>query len=797
MFRTQPKARVSFRVFATLAGIALFLFLVRRADPASLLKNIEKLGWGLTLVIALAGVSHVVKTWAWRLTLVGEKGKVSFPRLIALRLAAEAGGQFGMIGQVFGDSMRVSLLSERIPNAGAISSVTLDRGLFFVTGALTSAVGIVAVLFALPISHTLRMYAGVFSAALIGLLLVIALAVRKRWPVFSATARRLGQVRYLDRLVRGKESLIHAFENKLLDFHHNTPGAFWTSLMLNVACHLMAVLEVGLILWLMGFKIGVFGALLIEALTKLVNAAGTFVPGNIGTYEGGTILITKLFGLTAAAGLTLGLSRRLRALFWAAVGGICAVMLLKSKKRSVPGNSTLVPIGAAKPAISRPATQSGREPASDSPAAIILATGSESNTKFISSLARVGTIPISLRAILGAKKAGAGRIIVVVDRNTGPKVQRELLKTGRVPENVEWLAVDADVPLAQTLRFVAALAGRDRVVVIAGDRTYHPTLIRKASEWNEGGVLAMISGKQPIGIYAFASELMLNPPEAGNFEELHAWLTATDSVQCMPVQEALWQHVATAEDRVCAERKLDRWLVKPTDGIFARTNRRISIPISRQLIKFPITPNMVSLITLGFSFASGVFFAFGGYLYILAGALLSLWASILDGCDGEVARLKLQESDFGCWLETVCDYLYYLFIFAGLTIGLFRGSGVKTCVMWGGLLLFGAIASFLATGFSRHRLAAGRPEQLLGIWQTNAEKRRSNPLLYIGRHTEFIIRRCFLPYALVFFALFNLTTVAFVLSAVGANLVWPIALYACYTFAVPRSSQVASPAAPA
>jgi hypothetical protein len=122
---------------------------------------------------------------------------------------------------------------------------------------------------------------------------------------------------------------------------------------------------------------------------------------------------------------------------------------------------------------------------------------------------------------------------------------------------------------------------------------------------------------------------------------------------------------------------------------------------------------------------------------------------------------------------------------------------VKTCLMWGGLLLFGAIASFLATGFSRHRLAAGRPEQLLGIWQTNAEKRRSNPLLYIGRHTEFIIRRSFLPYALVFFALFNLTTVAFVLCAVGANLVWPIALYACYAFAVPRSSQVASPAAPA
>jgi len=64
----------------------------------------------------------------------------------------------------------------------------------------------------------------------------------------------------------------------------------------------------------------------------------------------------------------------------------------------------------------------------------------------------------------------------------------------------------------------------------------------------------------------------------------------------------------------------------PTDGIFARTNRRVSIPISRQIIRFPITPNMVSLFTLAVSFAAGVFFALGGYWNMLVGAILS-WLS--------------------------------------------------------------------------------------------------------------------------------------------------------------------------
>jgi phosphatidylglycerophosphate synthase len=283
---------------------------------------------------------------------------------------------------------------------------------------------------------------------------------------------------------------------------------------------------------------------------------------------------------------------------------------------------------------------------------------------------------------------------------------------------------------------------------------------------------------------------------AGTLHELLASLTETHSVTNIPVVEDLWQRVNTEENRQAAERKLDRWLVKPTDGIYARLNRRISIPISRQLIKFPVTPNMVSLFTLAVGLASSLLFATGGYWYMLAGALLSLWASILDGCDGEVARLKLMESDFGCWLETACDYLYYLFLFIGLMLGLERTSGSKVYLIGGAVLLFGAVASFLTVALQRHVLASEHPEQLLRIWQEQVDSRRSNLLLLVSRHTEFIVRRCFFPYALVIFALFNIMSVAFWLSVVGANLVWPIALYSCLAFRRGRgSAAVTAPSA--
>jgi len=429
---------------------------------------------------------------------------------------------------------------------------------------------------------------------------------------------------------------------------------------------------------------------------------------------------------------------------------------------------------------------------------VIFVDGNRSTNpgRFSPALARVGTLPISLRSILVAEKMQPASIVVVVDPTTKQGVQPNLVGTGRLPESVRWIEADADASFAQRLRAVASQAGSERLVLVDGETTYHPSLIRKAMEWNDDDrVLMLTSRDRALGIYVLSIDKMRDFAERlEESRDLQATLAAVDSVP-VDVSEDLWQRVTSEEDRCIAERKLDRWLVKPTDGMYARFNRRISIPISRQLIKFPITANMVSLFTLGVGFFSAVFFALGGYWNTLLGAFLCLFASILDGCDGEVARLKLLESDFGCWLETVCDYLFYFFLLVGMTIGQWRSSGSEAYLLWGGLLLLGAVASFLAVGWQRHRLAAGRPEQLLRIWHNHAETRSSNLFLYAARHLEFMVRRCFFPYALLVFALLNIMNVAFVLSVIGANLVWPVALYSSGTFAGTRGAAVMAPMA--
>src|SRR5579859_533879 len=527
MLRIPSRAQLPLRLIAIAMSAGFFFFLIWRTGPSKLWKNFSELGWGIILVIALAGVSHLVRTWGWRLALGEDWHKISFSRMVGLRLGAEAAGQLGFLGQTLGDSVRVSRLGAEISAANGLASVTLDRGFYVVTGIMTTVAGILAALPLVALSHTLRLYASLFAFALIAFLMVSLVAVRKRWPVLSWSARLIRRVPSLKNWMEKRHLLVQAVETALFDFHHKTPGAFWASFSLNLAAQCLAVSEVCLILWLMGVKMGFFRALVIEALTKLVNVLGNFNPGNLGTYEGGTILIGKMFGLGSATGLALGLSRRLRSFFWAAVGIICFFLLTRSSKDR--GSKILASTTAAAATSSgAPANfSSSPSPGNEIVFAIFLAEGEARSSQLSPSLSRVGTLPILLRTILAAQKAGATRILVMADPTIRRKVQRALFFTGRLPESVEWIEAAAGTSHSQRLRLLVNKAPSERLMLVDGNRTYHPSLLQKAAEWNnERSVLALTSDKELVGVFSVPVAMIRDfaehcPTQTGSLEELY------------------------------------------------------------------------------------------------------------------------------------------------------------------------------------------------------------------------------------------------------------------------------------
>ena len=133
---------------------------------------------------------------------------------------------------------------------------------------------------------------------------------------------------------------------------------------------------------------------------------------------------------------------------------------------------------------------------------------------------------------------------------------------------------------------------------------------------------------------------------------------------------------------------------KETDGFFARHfDRRISGAISRRLIRTPVTPNQITAAVTLLGVGAGACMAQPGYGWKLAGSLLFLLTSILDGCDGEVARATNRTSRLGGWLDLWGDNVVHVAVFYGLGVGLFRDSGRPVYLTLGAAAVIGTLIS--------------------------------------------------------------------------------------------------------
>jgi hypothetical protein len=328
--RPQSLVRLSVRFFAGLLGLGLVAYLVFRSGPGAVWRQLQAVGWGFALVILLGGLSQLAKTCAWRQAFTCDISGLSWFRSFVAQLISDGIGQFGVAGKVLGEGTRISLLRRAVPLSNALSAGAIDGALHSFTAVLITVSGISATLLLAPLPGTWRAYAVFIVALLISAVILAAVSVRNRWRLVGRATRAIGRVPRLHTWVSGKRPIIDSAEDNLLSFRDEAPAAFWATLIFNLLWHVLAVLEVYVILRFMGGRIAITTAFIVEALTKVINLVGALNPGNFGTYEAGNMLIAKIFGVTGTAGLTLALCRRARTVFWAGVGAMCLIVMKKA-----------------------------------------------------------------------------------------------------------------------------------------------------------------------------------------------------------------------------------------------------------------------------------------------------------------------------------------------------------------------------------------------------------------------------------------------------------------------------------
>jgi phosphatidylglycerophosphate synthase len=132
------------------------------------------------------------------------------------------------------------------------------------------------------------------------------------------------------------------------------------------------------------------------------------------------------------------------------------------------------------------------------------------------------------------------------------------------------------------------------------------------------------------------------------------------------------------EDREEAELRLAKSLSVETalkDAPLARwIDRKISWRISYRLARTSITPNMVTVANTIFGLGAAWMFSIPNYTVRLLAAIFFLISIMIDGVDGELARLKMRETKFGGTLDVVTDNIVHAAIFVGLLTGCYRAS---------------------------------------------------------------------------------------------------------------------------
>ena len=275
---------------------------------------------------------------------------------------------------------------------------------------------------------------------------------------------------------------------------------------------------------------------------------------------------------------------------------------------------------------------------------------------------------------------------------------------GRV--DVAGLSLDRRIALAaQRAGFGATVAARDvaardangprRIVALSGHVVPKPawlrTLVTMPLEpetlYVDGGTVALIQTEHPGRVLDLVGRCA--GPEA-----LAGALDGSVQVVREPLDPSGRFALGSRADVPAAETWLLQSLIKPSEGFMSRhVERRISLAVTRRLAGTRVTPNAMTVVSVGIGLIGAPFFLAADSGRQLIGALLFLTHSILDGCDGELARLKFQESRAGAVFDFWGDNLVHVAVFSCMAIGWALASGSAWPLALGIVTIVSALAT--------------------------------------------------------------------------------------------------------
>jgi uncharacterized membrane protein YbhN (UPF0104 family) len=320
-------------IIALLFGIALLAFLIQRIGFQSVFSAVLPIGWAFFAVVGLNLTRHFLRALSLYRAVAAEHRGFKFRSALGARLGGDALNLISFIGPFLADATKALLLRKNLSLTGAASAVIIDNILYYLTVILfiASGVFILAIRFGAGDDPTMN---GVLAAISAGAVLSLTGIIAMMTSGISPISRFFDFLEKRERLPNALQKESHAIrrvEANVFRFYRDRRRDFFTLISISLLTHLVSVTEVYLVLSLLEQNVSVSTALIIESLTKVINATFGFIPGALGAYEGGQSIILRILGYSAAVGLALALVRRGAILVSTSVG--LAVLIWRSIAR--------------------------------------------------------------------------------------------------------------------------------------------------------------------------------------------------------------------------------------------------------------------------------------------------------------------------------------------------------------------------------------------------------------------------------------------------------------------------------
>ena len=400
---------------------------------------------------------------------------------------------------------------------------------------------------------------------------------------------------------------------------------------------------------------------------------------------------------------------------------------------------------------------------------------------------RVAGLSLFERGVRSLARTGVERILILTGGGESPTLSRLAQK----------LDVDVEIVPDAAAAAVADPGSGERYLLVLGEYVHHhESLTRFANSAARGsGLLAQVSPPPqgnltppalPAGALsgAFATDAALLPfadlaAAAADGQDLTAFLVArADSTpDGWEDDRTLWRRVVDRKSARAAKNMLFSQVTKKTSGPISRhINARVSIPTSKLLIETGISPHMITVLLV---LTTGLAAAYlvsqsgpgaDGHRVLALAGLLWQFAAIFDRCDGEIARVKLCESKFGEWFDTLTDNIAYLCLYAGMVAGMSKRFPEAPAVTYLGISGVAALILTLAIMYV-HAVKTGSgslQNYLVGFRKVpDSHKGLIDRLL---QRYGFMAQRDFWSFIVFILTLMNLLEVAYAYVVVGLHL---------------------------